>query len=824
MTLNAARQIAAIVSLATFGVLSVDSLSTAGPPRIPSLDRYANTSSIEEHVKTAIRLQELNCTACHFADSLPAKRGPNLASAGLRLNRDWIVRFLLDPQQAHPQSTMPEMLHSLTPEKRVDAAEALASLIESQGQAFPELKASGVSPVPFQVWKQGDANRGRERFHQVGCVACHEPDEALRQTQSSTSARDALLQQLSPEEIADLGLEIDTTTTPSVALEHVANKYTPEGLFRFLLDPLAVRPSGRMPDCKLSILEAADIAAYLRARFAPADKHRGRPQATAGNPKQNRDAEQLAAGQRWFRSLNCNRCHDLPGDPPPDSPIAPLLAEMGEGRPCFTKQAPGHPRYTLTDATHQHFVSKIPEALESTSDARSNLHRQLLQFNCVACHARDKFSGIDQDRRGYFETIGNVDLGDEGRLPPPLDGGGGKLRSDWFSKVIAGKTKPLRPYMHARMPRFPDSLGNPLHASFKKVDAATQPEEHRELPKTKESIANGRKLLAVGCIQCHPIAGEALPGVVGVDLANINKRLHPSWFSRFLRNPGKIKPRTRMPSFFETPNAENAVLTDAEVGQQIAAMWHYLNSVTRENLPEPILKAREANYKLVPTDRPLLLRTFMNDVGTRAIAVGFPAGRHLAYDAEGGRPALLWKGDFLDAEGTWFVRFAPPAVPLGSDLQRLPPLFLLGKANAEHANSQQNPDVQPRYRGYTLDADGVPTFESDWGPWRITERWDADSNRMRRTVTVQLHPDGVQDAPTHTPTRIHLHQAESFQSTGRLSIQDRQGLSLRLVRPESLTPVEPTETAEGLQTWSLQLPEELIVNGKSLTLEVHYQW
>ena len=44
-------------------------------------------------------------------------------------------------------------------------------------------------------------------------------------------------------------------------------------------------------------------------------------------------------------------------------------------------------------------------------------------------------------------------MGDEGRVPPPLDGVGAKLNPDYFKQIL-DKGAHDRPYMHTRMPGF----------------------------------------------------------------------------------------------------------------------------------------------------------------------------------------------------------------------------------------------------------------------------------------------------------------------------------------------------------------------------------
>lgn len=75
--------------------------------------------------------------------------------------------------------------------------------------------------------------RGDALYHRIGCVACHAPQDA------------------------------STNTMTAVSLPRMAEKWSFDGLRRFLLDPLAIRPSGRMPAMNLTDREAADLAHFL---------------------------------------------------------------------------------------------------------------------------------------------------------------------------------------------------------------------------------------------------------------------------------------------------------------------------------------------------------------------------------------------------------------------------------------------------------------------------------------------------------------------------------------------------------------------------------
>ena len=60
-------------------------------------------------------------------------------------------------------------------------------------------------------------------------------------------------------------------------------------------------------------------------------------------------------------------------------------------------------------------------------------------------------------------------MGDEGRIPPHLDGVGAKLTREWLARTLADGAKE-RPYMLARMPKFGTENVGPLAAAFESAD------------------------------------------------------------------------------------------------------------------------------------------------------------------------------------------------------------------------------------------------------------------------------------------------------------------------------------------------------------------
>ena len=130
--------------------------------------------------------------------------------------------------------------------------------------------------------------------------------------------------------------------------------------------------------------------------------------------------------------------------------------------------------------------------------------------------------------------------------------GGTKLpvaeMKQWLGEVLQGAAV-VRPHLQIRMPKFAglDSFAKQLVAA----DSGGAAKSEQQVFGDFASLAPaGRALLDVGCVQCHPLRGEHLPGVLGVDLHQPLRRLQPEWFREFMRDPARLKPRTRMPTFF----------------------------------------------------------------------------------------------------------------------------------------------------------------------------------------------------------------------------------------------------------------------------------
>lgn len=730
-----------VLTVIAFGQSAWGEAPTA--PFVAGFDRFARHDEIDRKIGGELLLSELSCTACHVTkvERLQPKRGPRLDGVADRVGGGWIEQFLSSPSTTKPGTTMPDILVGLTKSKKAHTVKALAAFLSTQHESFPVLKAGGGTPVPFEFWKKGDVKQGKQLYHQVGCVACHAADDNYEVAAIKPSPIDEALKQLDPKEIVELGLAAKARKVNSVPHAELPVKYTKRSLTFFLLNPESVRPSGRMPSLTLTPIEAADIATYLlrNQQTSPLEQA-----ATV-------EAALIQEGKRLFGELHCANCHSA-ADVKANETAKPWAGLNGSSdRSCFATPRKGLPHFELDDAQRLAIQAVLADSVDEKNPSPvHNLQSQMLRLNCYACHERDKQGGVGRYRKPYLETVGHVDIGDEGRLPPPLTGVGRKLRATWLKKVFEGSGA-VRPHMRIRMPKFPQTMVASLPNVLIDADGTgKQPTEKDVFGDRRKLAEAGRALMNFGCVECHQFRGETLPGSVGVDLKGVTDRIQPQWFRDFLLNPEQLKTRTRMPTFFPNGESQNKELLEGHTERQIAAMWTYLKEIDKHPLPEKIVQARKQDFELIPKDRPILLRTFMKKSGTHAIAVGFPSGVHFALDAEQVHLAQAWRGRFLDAQGTWFVRAAPPAEPLGKPLINMPPgpsLALLQDKRQAWPSGDAGKNGT-RFSGYRLDAAGVPTFLYRYQQFDIEDRIEPNKNGgLTRQLTITTRKP-VKKTPT----------------------------------------------------------------------------
>jgi len=797
------------------------------PPFVAGFERFARHGDLTPAEAGGLLISELNCIACHASSDLQLspKGGPSLVGAANRFSGVWLEEYLADPTRKKSGTTMPHLLGHLDQPDRQVAVKALVAFLSTQNEALETVRGTGAVPVMHEFWNRGDPARGRHLYHTVGCVACHQADADYETVQTVPTAIDQMIQQLDSEELQEIGLLRAARRVESVPHGDLVGKYTRQALTLFLLRPDVIRKGARMPSMRLSPSEAADITAHL-LRDQPEDFQ---------NTNQRQDAALIDQGRLLFVELRCANCHEATGIKAAKPAKAWNDLDTDREQSCLDGPIVGMPEYNF-DATQ---VAALRATLQAVTAAAKPLasqlvHRRMLQLNCYACHQRDTvlvveqkavaLGGVGRDRKAYFETVEQVDLGDEGRLPPALTGVGRKLQSRTLQSVFNSRTAAYRSHMRVRMPAYHPTVVKDLVEQLPKADQIDNASEQSVFGTSSESLLKtGHALSDTGCVECHPFGGESLPGVVGIDLAGITSRVRPEWFHDFVLDPGSLKNRTRMPTFFPDGKSNRQDLLGGDVEKQLASLWFYLKDLANQPLPEKIEKVRSQNYELRPEKRPVLLRSFMRDAGTHAIAVGFPEQVHYSFDSEKIRLASAWKGRFVDARGTWFERFTPPADPLGESIVRFPqgpPFAVLDRQDAAWP-AQKDQESLYQFRGYRLDPKGVPTFVYRFAHWQVEERIEPMEQRgLRRQWKIRREKRNSAEASDESGTlNLCIHQAKKLKRQQTTQV-DGDGLQVRIVRSPGVNgPDDRIITAGKTEQWIVPLNRN-----DQQTVVVEYLW
>ena len=346
--------------------------------------------------------------------------------------------------------------------------------------------------------------------------------------------------------------EAKETDLKKISLGHVNFKFPPDGLVAFIKNPGAHYAWTRMPKFKLSDEEAQQLAAYLSSN-APMAKQPGAPT----------EAAILEHGQKLVQTTGCLNCHGLKLD---NQFKTKSLAELKPDRfqsGCLLESPTGQasaPAFAFSKdevAALQSFLATDRASLSRHVPVEF-IERQTRLLNCNACH-------------GQLEGF------------PTLPLIGGKLKPEWMRQFLAGEVafKP-RPWVLHQMPTFPqraEALATGLVMSH-----GYPPQTAAEAPVPPELVKIGQKFVGAdggfSCISCHAVGEQKATQVFeseGINLARSAARLQKDYFARWLMNPLRVEPTTKMPVYFdEEGKSQLGDILEGSAAKQIDAIWQYL--------------------------------------------------------------------------------------------------------------------------------------------------------------------------------------------------------------------------------------------------------
>jgi mono/diheme cytochrome c family protein len=458
------------------------------------------------------------------------------------------------------------------------------------------------------------------------------------------------------------------------------------------------------------------------------------------------EPELVARGRGLFAALGCASCHSLTKDGKIVEPMlaAPPLAKLHAEAGCLSeKPMSSVPWYALAAEQRAALIAALMEAAPKNDPSPKDIiNRTLAAFNCYACHDRDKVGGIEEPLNSFFVTT-QPEMGDEGRIPPTLDGVGGKLTAAYLRHVLDQGPKD-RPYMLSRMPRFGDANVGKLVGAFAAVDTVEPVAKIAFSQPLSRVKADARHLVggnAFACIKCHTFAGHRAEGIQAMEMTKMPQRLRRDWYHRYMLNPQAIRVGTRMPAAWPDGKTFYPDLLDGDTAKQIEAIWVYLSEGSRAQLPVGLNKNA---IPLVPDKEAIVYRGFIQGAGPRGIAVGYPEKAHLAFDPNLLSITTIWQGAFIDAARHWTDRGDGFEGPLGDNVLHLPNAVSFARLakDDEPWPTKNARELGYRFRGYRLSSDQRPTFQYEVDNVRIEDFPEAVAAKpnamptLRRTLTL----------------------------------------------------------------------------------------
>ncbi len=437
------------------------------------------------------------------------------------------------------------------------------------------------------------------------------------------------------------------------------------------------------------------------------------------------DGALVETGQKLFGSLGCAKCHELKRDGTPVEFAAqvPAIADCSPGKGCLAETKMDRvPDYELNRQQIDSINAVLTSATETTAaQPDETIVHAMKAFNCYGCHQRGSIGGPEADRNTQF--ISRIpEMGDEGRLPPPLNGVGDKLKETWLKDVLNNGAK-NRPYMLTQMPAFGSAAGHLVNA-FIEIDLA-EPSKLAALDDADHRIkANGRKLVGsegLSCIKCHTFGKYKSAGIQALDLQTMTKRINEDWFHRYLPKPEALRPGTRMPTAFPNGKSVATEIYDGDPGQQISAIWRYLSDADKAKVPDGVLGGM---IELKPNTTPIIYRNFIEGLTPRGIAVGYPEGANIAWDADTMSLAMIWHGRFIDSSLHWEGRGQGRQQPLGDHaikFDQTVPVAVLESASSPWPTESPK-QLGYRFLGYRLDANGRPAFRYRSAEFEVNDK------------------------------------------------------------------------------------------------------
>jgi mono/diheme cytochrome c family protein len=557
------------------------------------------------------------CFGCHKIPGYDGIRkvGPDLSTVSGKLTKEWVRKWLANPKDFKSQARMPQFwwndnngggappYDAANWDKRnVAEINSITEFLWSKSQ---------VRQLPAAA-RGGNPAEGKKIVETVGCFGCH-----------------------SVGPIEEVPNQSQIRRRHGFNLENQGSKVPVAWIYNWVKDPARVWPDTKMPSLRLTDQEAGDVAAYLSTLRNADWEKKALPAVDAAAlddvaleflrtnstdieareklKTMTADQKYLFAGERLISKYGCFGCHNIPGFENAQ-PIGTELTEAGSklisqldfgflpiehSRTGWYEQKLHNPRIfdvgrvkrpeELLKMPNFHFSDsdvraitgvltsmvrdRVPlEMRDKTTDAVSQGRLLIAEKNCKGCHI---IEGAGSDIRTTLA---------QALIPPNLATEGAKTQPLWLHSFLKDPSiVRLRPWLTARMPtfHFTEQQAATIERYFSAVDKVDYPFISTDIDTDNEKLRVGADLFTkLQCSSCHPTSNVVPAGKAPEDLApNLllaSQRLRPEWVLRWLSDPQKIVPGTRMPTFFPEGQSPFPQILGGNSPAQIQAVRDHL--------------------------------------------------------------------------------------------------------------------------------------------------------------------------------------------------------------------------------------------------------
>ena len=561
-------------------------------------------------------IEKFGCNGCHKIEGWEHRRkpGPSLLKVAGKINKEFFKNWVWEPKSFNKHAKMPQFFmqsNNSKPEfvkKNIAEVNAIAEFIWSKSKDYQ----------PFDRYRGGNAERGKNLIKEVGCMGCH-----------------------GVEGYEEESKKVNAHAGPY--LTGTGSKVDADWLVSWLKKPSHYQEDTIMPSFRLSDTEANDITSYLmslknksfeRLKFEPMnneardeilvdylsafDTEAG---AKAKLAKMSDHERTMELGFRSVGKYGCYSCHNIDGFAD-RAPIGPELTKEGSkpisqfffgidhtipherdawlkahlvnprrwdiGIDKLFKDLNRMPNFYMTeeeaDSITLALLGQVSENIPMAGKKNLNQWEKMAadglktanKFNCIGCHKVDGFRG---DILNMYEDI------NEG--PPRLNDQGHRIQTDWFHYFLSN-VYPIRPWLKVRMPSFnlSNEEKNSLVSYFQGISHVQTFEDNQSEVVWEPGERDAAKKLFnnLNCVSCHSTDFTNDPPSAP-NLYQAKRRLRPAWIRKWLENPQAILEGTVMPSFWEGGESSEPDILGGDSQKQISALVKYIQEIGYDKLP-----------------------------------------------------------------------------------------------------------------------------------------------------------------------------------------------------------------------------------------------